>query len=711
MNSETVYFKVSSSVKKIVGRELITDKNVAIFELVKNSYDAMAKNVKVHISDTEIVIEDDGSGMSKDDLLNKWLFLGYSEKERSKNEDGRSYVGSKGIGRFACDRLGRSTKIITKKNDELNDHILDINWDKFENSNKEYFQKIPVKFYEKESNCKSSYTKIIIEKLRDQWKQEEVVNLDRLFYKLIDPFESRFSINIYLKFNDGDYIKVENNLVNALQHVTVSIKVSFDDYITMELIDRGTKIYHLEHLENNTLLRNIKMQVTYLNRSAKIRFARNMGIPCVDYGNILVYKNGFRIYPIGDPGFDFFGLEYRKNQGFRRFLGSREIIGAISIEDSEDKFVEVSSRDGGFLKNKFSEDLKKQYMDYVQKPLEAYVNSIKWGYNYYTDTEITFRDVDLNENDFIPRFARQLDDKYKYINPVIYEKKIITPIEAIDRVLNDQDVSVAETKAILSQTKEIIKNQNEVVVTTSKLLQKKEKQTKELTKQNQLLRNLTSDDATRQAEITHHISKYSRDLEDLSNDLLNIIPKNIENSKEIYEKVADIVNIASKLKVFYKIILNSNIRAKNDIVINLFDYFSLYINDLKLATSKRTKVNLAINRNYTNEKEWNVLCDPYDLSVIIDNMYANAKELHAKYLDILFTKQDGKRQIIFSSDTPFIDEDKMDKIFELGYSTKEGGSGIGLYNIKRIVDQRRWKIYVENTKENIECVTFTLELE
>ena len=326
MNSETVYFKVSSSVKKIVGRELITDKNVAIFELVKNSYDAMAKNVKVHISDTKIVIEDDGSGMSKDDLLNKWLFLGYSEKERSKNEDGRSYVGSKGIGRFACDRLGRITKIITKKNNELNEHILDINWDKFENSNKEYFQKIPVEFYEKESNCKSAYTKIIIEKLRDEWKQEEVENLDRLFYKLIDPFESRYSINIYLKFNDGDYIKVENNLVNALQHVTVSIKVSFDDYITMELIDRGTKIYHLEHLENNTLLRNIKMQVTYLNRSAKIRFTRNMGIPCVEYGNVLVYKNGFRIYPIGDPGFDYFGLEYRKKGNIVEIYNENQTI-------------------------------------------------------------------------------------------------------------------------------------------------------------------------------------------------------------------------------------------------------------------------------------------------------------------------------------------------------------------------------------------------
>lgn len=711
MNSETVYFKVSSSVKKIVGRELITDKNVAIFELVKNSYDAMAKNVKVCISNNDIIIEDDGTGMSKDDLLEKWLFLGYSEKENSKNKDGRTYVGSKGIGRFACDRLGRGTKIITKKLSDSYEHILEINWDKFENSNKEYFQKIPVQFYEKESNNKFSYTKIIIDRLRDEWKQEEVDNLDRLFYKLIDPFESRYSINVYLKFNDGDYFKVENNLVNALQHVTVSIKVSFDEYISMELIDRGTKIYHLEHLENETLLRNIKMQVTYLNRAAKLRFAKNMGISCTDYGNVLVYKNGFRIYPIGDPEFDYFGLEHRKNQGFKRFLGNREIIGAISIEDSDDRFIEVSSRDGGFLNNKYSEDLKKQYIDYVQKPLEAYVNSIKWGYSIYTDTEITFRDVNLNEKMFIPKFARQLDEKYKYINPVIYEKNIVNPIEAIDITLKNKEISIEDTKSVLAKTKELIKDQNEKVYTATKLLQKKEKQNKELTKQNQLLRNLTSDDASRQAEITHHISKYSRDLEDLSNDLLNIIPKNVENSKEIYEKVADIVNIASKLKVFYKIILNSNIRAKNDIVINLFDYFSLYINDLKLATSKRTKVNLAINRNYTNEKEWNIMCDPYDLSVIIDNMYSNAKELSAKYLDILFTKQEEKLQIIFSSDTPFIDEDKMDKIFELGYSTKEGGSGIGLYNIKRIVDQRNWHIFVSNTKGSIECVTFTLELE
>ena len=197
----------------------------------------------------------------------------------------------------------------------------------------------------------------------------------------------------------------------------------------------------------------------------------------------------------------------------------------------------------------------------------------------------------------------------------------------------------------------------------------------------------------------------------MSNDLINIIPRNEPNIGEIYEKVAAIVNIASRLKVFYKIVLNSNIRAKNDININIFEYFSLYINDLNLASSKRTKANLAINKNFTLEDEWNIVCDPYELSVIIDNMYANAKELGAKYLDILFTKENNKRVIIFTSDTPHIDDDKKDKIFELGYSTKDGGSGIGLYNIKKIINERNWHIMVDNNENSSLGVSFTISLE
>ena len=83
--AETLHFRVSSGLKNIIGRELINDKYIAIFELVKNSYDAGAKHVKISFdklgtSDATITISDDGNGMSKTDIIDKWLFVAYSEK-------------------------------------------------------------------------------------------------------------------------------------------------------------------------------------------------------------------------------------------------------------------------------------------------------------------------------------------------------------------------------------------------------------------------------------------------------------------------------------------------------------------------------------------------------------------------------------------------------------------------------------------------------
>lgn len=76
-----VQFRISSFLKDLIGRELITDEFVAVFELVKNSFDANAKTVKVifeHQYDPEnakIIIWDDGYGMNLNDLNNKWLLL------------------------------------------------------------------------------------------------------------------------------------------------------------------------------------------------------------------------------------------------------------------------------------------------------------------------------------------------------------------------------------------------------------------------------------------------------------------------------------------------------------------------------------------------------------------------------------------------------------------------------------------------------------
>ncbi|MYK83285.1 MAG: ATP-binding protein, partial [Gammaproteobacteria bacterium] len=73
-------FRVSAGLKDLIGQGLITNDYVAVFELVKNSFDAHARSVQVVFLQDKIIIADDGKGMSHDDITAKWLFVAYSAK-------------------------------------------------------------------------------------------------------------------------------------------------------------------------------------------------------------------------------------------------------------------------------------------------------------------------------------------------------------------------------------------------------------------------------------------------------------------------------------------------------------------------------------------------------------------------------------------------------------------------------------------------------
>ena len=93
--TERLSFRVSSGLKNIIGRDLISDKYIAVFELVKNSYDAGASKVNISFVKTDtgtdqIMIADNGCGMTYNDIIEKWLFVAYSEK-KTQNRKRSSY--------------------------------------------------------------------------------------------------------------------------------------------------------------------------------------------------------------------------------------------------------------------------------------------------------------------------------------------------------------------------------------------------------------------------------------------------------------------------------------------------------------------------------------------------------------------------------------------------------------------------------------------
>src|SRR5256885_2040739 len=95
--AKTLNFDVSTGLKRVLGRELITDDEVALFELVKNSFDAGATTVNLYFGEDNIVVADNGSGMSFDDLKEKWLFVAYSSKrEEGSGKDFRDVAAERG---------------------------------------------------------------------------------------------------------------------------------------------------------------------------------------------------------------------------------------------------------------------------------------------------------------------------------------------------------------------------------------------------------------------------------------------------------------------------------------------------------------------------------------------------------------------------------------------------------------------------------------
>lgn len=130
--------KASSYIINLLGDELIGSDSLALFEIVKNSYDADSKIVVIHLNhiqatDGNIVVEDFGNGMSPAVIENAWLTIGTDYKRKELKQSPlyhRTSLGNKGVGRLAAYRLANKIKVETQPRDDMFGSVLTINWNK-----------------------------------------------------------------------------------------------------------------------------------------------------------------------------------------------------------------------------------------------------------------------------------------------------------------------------------------------------------------------------------------------------------------------------------------------------------------------------------------------------------------------------------------------------------------------------------------------------
>lgn len=790
--TDQLQFRVSAELKNILGRDLITSPDVAILELVKNSYDAHATKVEITFDNDYLCIADNGKGMSKDDLISKWLFVAYSAKSdgtedqsyRSKIKQ-RHYAGAKGIGRMSCDRLARYLTLTTRSEDAKTE-VLKIDWNIFETDKQKEFDSIGIPHETLDSipmfpSGKATGTILAFHGLRNVWGKDEILAIKKSLEKMINPFsgtDDDFQIEIIAPhFLDSDkdvenHSKVngviENSIADILKIKTTQIEsILKDGMIHTTLSDRGIKMYEIEEPNKFPELSSATISLFYLNRAAKYSFSQRMGIQPVQYGNVFLFRNGFRILPYGNPNDDSWGMNQRAQQGYNRFLSTRDLFGRVDVETNDVNAIkEVSSRDGGLIQTEASKQLMEYYKD-IHKKLERYVSGVLWGEaflrrEYFNNKVIAVQeresllkqDKDQNSAEHLYANIGSKVDFMQLIRSLVNEDSITILYynsKLADIVADPSDTEIIQSQMIedarkvaeqtgdsfliekirqFEQHMDELRRQKEEAERKAeeerikaqkaqeKALEEQRKREEEerkrreaekerdAQKQKALYLSATRNTTQEVQDITHAISVSSTSLLGLISTLAREIETENLSPKKQLEKIHEIGFFANKIKQLSLLITKADIVAlKAKTKVNVPKYIREYVSNFSNSAS------ITVN-DTTSDTNTLKLLSLLDIGIVLDNLISNSIKAEAKNILLTINNDNNVISVEFSDDGTGVNlaEFTSDSIFEEGVTNRRGGSGIGLHTVKYTMEERLHGSieYIGNGLHNLKGATFRL---
>lgn len=510
-----VPFRVDSKMARLLGQQSVSNNVAAIFELVKNGYDADSNLVEVvflgnienkRLRITKIKIRDDGNGMTLEDIINKWMVVGTDSKEREMFSPRykRRVVGEKGIGRFATQRLGSKVTIVSEPRDiegRITEYpnkrvTLQLDWTKYQPGTTFDQIKHKVKVLEKPSKL-SFGTELIIEDLNDIWTQEQIDRLRDKLSSLVIPKELQdketppFTAKIIAEGFQLPDMRIESRFFSKAPY-EVKAKLR-SGAITYVIIDRenendveikgepitghdlkcGNADFHLYHFPQDKRNSSQKRWENYYRHNMAMNanvFAETLR----DHCGVRIYNDNVRVLPYGEPGNDWLDLNTRqlgKFGGKEGKISNKSVIGFLLLTRAENKDVVETTTREGLIKNRAYSDLEK-FVKLVIDEFEAYKGK-KWleqqekegkkDHMAETKTELKgIQDALLEVKEVVADLP--LEKRVPYVEKQV--SYLSEKLSHVDKKLETIDVEHKEEIEEYVNTEEIYRNLSSIGVTT-----------------------------------------------------------------------------------------------------------------------------------------------------------------------------------------------------------------------------------------------------
>lgn len=334
----------------------------------------------------------------------------------------------------------------------------------------------------------------------------------------------------------------------------------------------------------------------------------------------------------------------------------------------------------------------------------------------YLEGEISFDILDNDELEDISTSSREgfsrEDERVKLLinilKPIISKlmserNKVATQISAEDRMEDERRLEKEREerrkerearrqeerkKRIAEQKAEILEQKNEHLIETNAQLETQNTIQKVM---------LQEKDPEKQELFVHELNTISDNLVYTISDLAEDFRKTKEYDR-VSEYIIDFKRSADRLSTIKRQFLK----------LGTYDLIGKQLIDIKSYLKSYLKVSPHRKRiiDEISPGEFGKEIDVFEFAILVDNLISNAIDNNATFINFSFL--DNENKLIISSDTAPIKIEPIEKIFDLGVSSKNFGTGVGLYLVKEICDEYNWKIDVSQDASN---VNFEIKME